>query len=138
MNLYNYFTNKEELFGFDKPKKMFLAMTRGVGEPKYDEEDVTKNPNLAYDYAIFMNKPFPEGEDAIAKSAKYSMLYAKHLNVGRWEKGEPAIIKNPHYAVMYTVLVLKRRWEEAEPYIKSNDYEYDRYTAYLSHLGIDI
>ena len=50
-------------------------------------------PFLAYCYAAYVQKgPFPEGEDAIAKSVDTSLQYAKYVLKGRFLKGEPTII----------------------------------------------
>ena len=62
---------------------------------------VTTDPKLAYAYSLnFIQEPFPQGETAIARSAKYSFRYAINILGKRFEKGEK-VIKNSVYRQSY-------------------------------------
>lgn len=52
-------------------------------------------------------KTLRDREDAIAKSAKYSYLYAKAVLKGAFSKGEKAIAKDAQYAYSYARLINK-------------------------------
>ena len=78
---------------------------------------------IAYAYANFMQKRFPEAEEYIKKDPLYAYLYAKNVVKGEWPEAEPYILKDPEYVYKYAEEVLKGRWMEAEPYLleKAND-----------------
>jgi ApbE superfamily uncharacterized protein (UPF0280 family) len=72
---------------------------------------------IAYAYANFMQKRFPEAEEYIKKDPLYAYLYAKNVVKGEWPEAEPYILKDPEYVYKYAEEVLKGRWMEAEPYL---------------------
>ena len=51
-----------------------------------------------------INGRFPEGEDAIAKSAEYACRYAVNVIKGIWPEGEKVIYKNKIYIKDYEKL----------------------------------
>ena len=69
-------------------------------KPEYIDE-VRLHPRTAYYYALnFIQEPFPEGETAIARSAKYSYRYAINILKTRFPKGEKSI-KRSNYKESY-------------------------------------
>ena len=75
-------------------------------------------PQEAYEYALEIHEPFPEGEPIIAKDPEWAFYYAKDvLNKNRFPLGELAIAKDPEWAGCYALDVIKSRWPEAEPAI---------------------
>lgn len=68
----------------------------------------------AYDHALEIGKPYPEGEHFISQSAKYSYFYAANVLRKRFMKGERAIMEDPYYSAMYAIRILKHRWPEVE------------------------
>ena len=64
-------------------------------------EAVSLDPRTAYIYSLdWIKEPFPDGETAIARSAKYSYRYAINILKGRFTKGEK-IIKGSNYEASY-------------------------------------
>ena len=89
-----------------------------VGKPIPElEKIIAKDASTAYYYASFINKRFPLGEPAIAKSAENSYAYAAEVLHKRFLEGEPAIAKASDYSFWYAVNVIKGRFKEGEPAI---------------------
>ena len=62
---------------------------------------VTLDPRMAYNYSLnFIQEPFPKGETAIARSAKYSFRYAVNILQDRFRAGEKNI-KGSNYENQY-------------------------------------
>lgn len=60
------------------------------------------DPDLALRHALGVRKgPYPEGEDAIASTAKTAYAYAVDILHGRFPKGEAAIGKDPDLNFQY-------------------------------------
>jgi len=58
-------------------------------------EEVCLDPRTAYLYSLnWIQEPFPKGETAIARSAKYSYRYAINILNARFLKGEKAVKKS--------------------------------------------
>jgi len=66
----------------------------------------TENPETYYLIAKLSGKPWPEAEDTIARTEKYSYYYAKYVLKGRFEKGEAAISRSPSHTGAYVSWVL--------------------------------
>ena len=90
-----------------------------------------KDPKVALDYAMTINKPFPRGEDAIAETAETAYEYARHVLHTEFSKGEDAIAANSKYAFLYCKLILEKPWPKGEDAI-AKDAEY----AYKYALGV--
>jgi hypothetical protein len=55
-------------------------------------QEIALDPRASYNYAyMFIQKPFPLGESAIARSSKYSFRYAINVLGARFKLGEEAI-----------------------------------------------
>ena len=64
-------------------------------------DTVALDPRMAYLYSLnWIQEPFPKGETAIARSAKYSYRYAINILQGRFIKGEKTI-KQSNYKQAY-------------------------------------
>lgn len=75
---------------------------------------ITTSPKASYNFALLLNKPFPEGEPAIATSGEYSFLYALNVLKKPFKKGELAIAESPYTSLHYAKLVLEGSFPEAE------------------------
>jgi hypothetical protein len=121
MNLYSFHYDTHKLKGYDDrydlvPSLVFDKIKIKRIEPtKQDIIALTKNPLIAYKFALQINKgPWPEGEEAIAKDPQYSYYYAVHILNERFIKGERIILKELTWIALYAQKVLKRRWPEGE------------------------
>jgi len=73
---------------------------------------VTTDPKMAYYYSLnFIQEPFPRGETAIARSAKYSFRYAINILKGRFKQGEKNI-KGSNYEDSYKEYFKIEEWEK--------------------------
>jgi len=70
------------------------------------------NSKLAFEYCRNNKKRVPEYEPIIARSAKYSYLYARFVVQGRFELGEKKIFKNIEYCCRYATTVIKGKLPE--------------------------
>ena len=108
------------------PKQAFYRATKYGNEWTQEQMasliDVFKdNGNYAIKFALHTRRPFPEGEEAIARDANNSYIYAVGVLRGRFEKGEAAIAQEPGLSVSYAVNVLKgNRFLAGEPAIAKN------------------
>jgi hypothetical protein len=57
------------------------------------EDIIATSAHSAFNYAYRSEKPFPKGENAIAESDLFSLMYARDVLHDRFLKGEYAIIK---------------------------------------------
>ena len=73
----------------------------------HEKEIAKTKPIWAYEYVSKHGKD-EDLEPIIAKSAKYSYLYAINILEGPFKLGEPAIAKDPYYSKKYTNDVLKK------------------------------
>jgi hypothetical protein len=70
------------------------------------------NSKKAFEHCRDNKKRVPEYEPIIARSAKYSYLYARFVVQGRFELGEKKIFKNIEYCCRYATTVIKGRLPE--------------------------
>lgn len=114
MNLYNLHDKPESLHGHKRADKEVGSVV--YDKYKHDEkalEDsdrkkaMSKYPTHAYQYAMTTGKPFPEGEDAIAKNPSYALRYAMYILKGPFPKGEDAIAKIADESYQYSQLIGK-------------------------------
>lgn len=94
-------------------------------------EKLKDDAKKAFDYAEKNNKPYPEGEKAIAGDAEYAFQYAKFILEGPFPIGEDVILQNPEYAFRYATSVLKKPWPKGEDIIASNLYTAIGYANFL-------
>jgi len=79
------------------------ATPMSEGRPDYGKTGV-HTPAQAYKYAMWNNKPYPEGspeEALIAQQANYAVYYARKVLKKRFPKGEPEIFKSPKFSYLY-------------------------------------
>lgn len=114
MNLYNLHDRPKSLHGHDRADKEvgFVVYDKYKHDEKALENDerkkaMAKYPTHAYQYAMTTGKPFPEGEDAIAKHPFYAGRYARYILKGAFPKGEDAIATDPDEAFHYAALLDK-------------------------------
>jgi hypothetical protein len=134
MNIYQFHTNPESLDFYEErltrvPKLAYehaKSLDRRFPE---GEAAIAKSATYAYWYALLsIKEKFPAGEAAIAKDAWYAYLYARYVIKGRFPEGEAAIAKDTEYACLYARYVIKGRFPEGEAAIANSEYknEYER------------
>lgn len=85
-----------------------------------ESELISKHSETAYQYANDTQKRFPQGEDAISKSAEKSYDYALNVLHERFHLGENRISKSPEFSYCYARDVIKDRWKPAEEILLSS------------------
>lgn len=92
------------------------------------EDKYYQDPSFAYSYSIHTGKRFERGEPAILTRPIYIISYIKYIIRKPWPEGEQILAKDPEYAVEYARLFyLPNRWPLGEKSIKTNakySYEY--------------
>ena len=158
MNLYDKHDAPKTIYGHEKMDThvvdhFFDKYRDNLEELKKREKVIAKSTEHAYEYAMMTKKPFPAGEDAIAKNAVNSLYYAGGILKGRFPKGEKKIAeypgyafryaqdvlegpfklgedmisKNPEYAFKYAYYILKKKWPKGEAAINKDPYFRERY-----------
>ena len=96
------------------PQYAVQKARKGTKLNKWELEDLAKNPEHSYIYALKVLKGrFPEGEAAIAQSHEYAFLYAKEVIKGRFEEAEATFLKHSsswghrNYLVNYFLKIAK-------------------------------
>lgn len=119
---------KERFSPLPGQKKVRLNIKKDNRDKVVNISEEYQSPEGAYQYAL-KNGPFPEGEHFIAKSSRYSYLYASKILRKRFLKGEKALMEDedPYYATMYAVTVLKHRWHEIEGKVAKHKMSRDIY-----------
>jgi len=125
INIYKHHNEPETLAGdsdiisfeFFFEERKFLPRV-GIN----DINDIANSKTLAYYYAEYTDKPFPEGEKAISSDAGNSYNYAKDVLHAPFPKGEKAISTRGQYSYQYAHTVLKAPFPKGEEAIASNDY----------------
>jgi hypothetical protein len=128
MNLKDLVSDPKKLKTYDThigPEEAYHRSLKGDKDPILAKA-VAKSPKYSYLYAYYVLKgPFPLGEPAIAKSAEYSFLYAKEVLKSSFPLGEPAISKDSWRSFGYAIYVLKKPFLLGEPAIaKDTEYSY--------------
>jgi hypothetical protein len=139
MDLYQFYSNPDELLGADEKKYLpWVAYKQAENGKKLDARQlavIASDPHYAYSYAInFIQGRWPEGEAAIASRPEYAYKYAVNVIHGRWPKGEAAIASDPAHAYLYALYVIQGRFPLGEAAIASNPYYAYRY-AILNSLS---
>lgn len=103
------------------------------------EHAVGKSAKYSYNWAmnILDKKPFPEGEEAIARNPNLSMQYAWYIIKGKWEKGEDAIATDAWQSVRYAQFVLGGRFPKGEEIIKTDSMAHKSYIDMLKTTEAD-
>ena len=110
----------------DKPVKDELGRKSEI----VNVPEKLQDPAEAWAYAKYTmgGKRCPELEYFIAKSPKYSYLYANNILKDRFWKAEPTIATKVDWAVPYAINVMGARWKEIEPMIHQFPYFVDQYS----------
>ena len=151
MNLYEYHTNPETLYGYkDRFKIPLFAYkeAKRTGNWLEAEPYIMKDPEYAYFYARDIRKKgrWSEAEPAIATS-HVVIRYANdvinddvtHGFKKRWKEAEPYILRDAQKSALYAIM-LNTPWEEAEPIIRTSNYWWGRYESMVedsNHTSID-
>jgi hypothetical protein len=113
-NLYKYHSDPETLLWYNEafevvPELIWEKHRNNIEELKKRELPLAKDARTAYWYALWVlnMKPFPLGEPAIAKDAKYSCAYALNVLETPFPLGEPAIAKHAGYSHWYALNIIK-------------------------------
>jgi hypothetical protein len=119
MNLYSFHSNPERLLHHDTaiesvPKIVWERYSRTPTKLKRYESVLAKSAEHAYKYAHMRAEPFPAGEAAIAKSARWSYTYAVDVLMSPFPAGEAAIAADTFRANRYAQEVLKAPFPAGE------------------------
>jgi ketosteroid isomerase-like protein len=131
MNLYDLHSKPASLDHYDAadeqfPELFFNKYRHYPAELKKREQYIAKSAKYSYLYAAYVIRgPFKAGEAAISKDSEYSYDYAAFVLKGPFKLGEPEIAKNAEYSFAYARLVLKGPFKAGEPTIaKTGDWSY--------------
>ena len=133
MNLYKLHNNPTSLKHHDKandniPDVFYDNMHKNPGDETKRKIAIGKSKFHTEDHIQLKHefKPFPEGENTIAKHPDLSFYYARDNIKRRFPEAEPAIIKDEQWAKPYMIEVIKGPWPEAKDAInKSGPSTYD-------------
>ena len=125
------------------PLSAFYELTKNTNSANKEdlEHIISLSPEISYQYALFIKKPFKAGEKAIASMPNFSYLYAKNVLEGPFKEGEYVISSYPLFALKYAKKVLHARFKIAEYLIWScqntneNDLE-EIYNEYFSYFKV--
>ena len=97
------------------------------GEFPWWEETIAKSAKASYEYARHVLKgPFPAGGKAIATSSEWSYDYVMNVLKGeRFLLGEPAIATCKYATSSYIQWVLEKYDGKDKNYLAGTSYEYD-------------
>lgn len=108
MNFYKFYEKPEELNFFNKkeermPEYFYNKLDKNDKEKLKTKEKYIKNhPYFAMQYALnYIKGPWPEGEDAIAKSGDDALWYTTAVLHDRFKKGEKALFADEFYKSAY-------------------------------------
>ena len=118
----------------------FYALDIFGGRFPEGEEAIAKSAEYSYGYAsnVLEGKRFPLGEEAMAKDSRYSYRYARNILKGRFTKGEKAIARNAEYSYYYVFSILKRRFPEGEEAIAKDRIYSLYYAEFLQNNNIEV
>jgi hypothetical protein len=139
MNLYKFHQSPEDLHKHDSKEDHVIELfwdkyADNPKELKKREAVIAKSAKYSYLYAIdVLHGKFLLGEPAIAKSADYSYWYARNVLKGKSPLGEPAIAKDVLYSYWYAKYVLKGRFKLGEPAIEKDE---NYWNDYRKRFGI--
>ena len=101
------------------------------------EPFIAKSADWSLEYARFLKDRFPAGEEAILKSNNpfYKIGYAKDIIGGRWPEAELFIAKDASASYRYATEVIKGSFAEGELAIKRQPYLWDSYQECLASIS---
>ena len=126
LNIYKYHTHPETLPLYERamecvPDCFWEKYKDNPEELKKREGAIAKSAKYSYLYALYvLRNRFEAGEKAIATDAWYSFMYAREVLKERFEAGEKAIATDAWYSFMYAREVLKGRFEAGEKAIATD------------------
>lgn len=146
MNLYKFYSKPTELMYHESDKSDKIPAVawqkyQPTGDLIYHSKTFAKSAEYAYKYADIYDMEFPEGEEAIATSHKYSYEYAKWVLRGRFEKGEAAIGTEPYYSYYYARDILlkdypAKNFPEGEKVMKTDTTVWKMYNKRLKEAKL--
>src|SRR5574343_556377 len=127
MDIYELFSRPKNLAFYEKSKKiipeLFCSSLNGLSNSELGKKEpyIAKSSKYSFLYANdFLYNRFELGEEAISQNACYSYLYALKVIKCRFELGEKAISRHPYYAYLYARCVLQDKFPLGEEVILSN------------------
>ncbi len=99
------------------PEYALKKAKNGVRLNKWEIEQIAKNAEISFKYAMFLGKRFELGEESILKSPSTAVQYAHKVIGGRWECAEEIISRSPNASFEYAKIVIEGRWSPCEDYI---------------------
>jgi hypothetical protein len=133
VNLYKFHQEPKDLHKHKEADESVIEVfwdkyKKNPKELKKREPAIAKSAKYSYLYARnILEGRFPLGEPDIAKDGEYSYYYAEDVLKGRFELGEPAIAKSAEYSYLYARDVLKGKFPLGEPAIKRDKKNWDDY-----------
>ena len=124
MNLYNFYKNPKELNGYkdriyfiptEAYDVLMLSKNKELKDRDKLEKCISSDAALSFYYANhLLQRPFPKGEDAIAKNINFAYRYANEVLKGPFPKGEDTISEFPEQSFHYAYFVLKAPFPKGE------------------------
>jgi len=105
------------------------------------EEAISKSAEFSYLYAVLLGERFLAGEEAISKDPYASYNYAEDIIEGPFPLGEEAISKRAGLSFWYAMKIIKGPFPLGEEAIRQDPYwsqEYDEFLETLSEEDIYI
>ena len=139
MDLWKYYDGDLKYFNmFDFSHEKEIAKTNSkwafeytleYGKDKELEPIIAKSAKYSYMYADeVLSDEFKLGEKAIAKDSVYAFWYAKYILKDKFLLGEPAIAKDSYYSYLYAFDILEGPFKLGEPEIAKDEFFSKRYT----------
>lgn len=99
---------------------IYPALKPIINDPQI-QADITTSPRFSYEFITkYLNKRWPEGEQAILRDPEWTYHYIMNFLRLRWPEGEQVILQSPRFTMEYIDDFLKQPWPEAEPTILQN------------------
>jgi len=117
--LYNY-----DVANNDIPELFWREYSHDQVELLKRKKAILKSPRFSYLFLRFHPETFLSQEfvDVIASDPKYAVQYADNvLNYSRFPEGENAIATSARYSYMYALTIIQGRWEPGEDIIATNE-----------------
>jgi hypothetical protein len=131
-NFFDYHSEPNKLVGYDKKNELLPSMVldavKKSGRSTIEQEKViARSARYSFVYARdVLKKRFPLGEDTIAKDINYTLQYARDVVKGRWPKGEKILLTYSFFAYLYCKDIMKKTWVDAEKIIFNDNSDYGK------------
>lgn len=102
-----------------------------VAEPLFAKSNI-----YSLKYALFLERPFPAGENTISQSIMQSLEYARTILKGRFHQGEPIIATNTQASFNYSMMI-EARFKAGELAIAKSNSKLKMYEQMLAQKDRD-